>query len=172
MVAHDRWLLSQTGCEIWALDEQGIHHFPTFQAYDDDRHAKATAAASETKKEQPAISPADQGDAQRRSMSRDELKRLKRQEAEARNAMHKKLKPLKDQYAKLEARLNDVMTAESDAEQKLADPATYAKNDEYTALLNSYNSLKSECEDLMDKMAQLETQINAIENEAGKDSDA
>lgn len=79
---------------------------------------------------------------------------------------------LRDQYAKLEARLNDVMTAESDAEQKLADPATYAKNDEYTVLLNSYNSLKSECEDLMDKMAQLETQINAIENEAGKDSDA
>ena len=171
MVAHDRWLLSQTGCEIWALDEQGIHHFPTFQAYDDDRHAKAAAAVSETKKEQPAISPAE-GDAQRRSMSRDELKRLKRQEAEARNAMHKKLKPLRDQYAKLEARLNDVMTAGSDAEQKLADPATYAKNDEYTALLNSYNSLKSECEDLMDKMAQLETQINAIENEAGKDSDA
>ena len=79
MVAHDRWLLSQTGCEIWALDEQGIHHFPTFQAYDDDRHAKAAAAVSETKKEQPAISPAE-GDAQRRSMSREELKRLKREQ--------------------------------------------------------------------------------------------
>ena len=110
------------------IRDRGIHHFPTFQAYDDDRHAKAAAAVSETKKEQPAISPAE-GDAQRRSMSREELKRLKRQEAEARNAMHKKLKPLRDQYAKLEARLNDVMTAESDAEQKLADPATYAKND-------------------------------------------
>ena len=61
------------------------------------------------------------------------------------------------------------MTEESDAEQKLADPATYADTEKYTALLNSYNSLKSECDELMDKMAELETQIGDIEKKAEKD---
>ena len=99
----------------------------------------------------------------RNALSRDELRRLKREQAEARNALHKKLKPLKDKYARLEQRLAEAMEEEHEAETRLADPATYADQQAYGKLVTRYEELKAECEDLMEQMAAIESEMAKAE---------
>ena len=167
MVAHDRWLLGETNCEIWALDREGIHDYASFAAYDEARHSlPAKEASGAPKPVQPQ--QAAQSQAQPKSLSREEQKRLRREQAEARNALHKKLKPLKEKYAKLEEELNRAMEEEQETEHKLADPETYADKNLSTTLLARYNELKLLCEKLFLDLEELEGQIRTIEEEAGK----
>ena len=167
MVAHDRWLLGETNCEIWALDREGIHDYASFAAYDEARHSlPAQEASGAPKPVQPQ--QAAQSQAQPKSLSREEQKRLRREQAEARNALHKKLKPLKEKYAKLEEELNRAMEEEQETEHKLADPETYADKNLSTTLLARYNELKLLCEKLFLDLEEIEGQIRTIEEEAGK----
>lgn len=170
MVAHDRWLLSETGCEIYAVDEKGLHHFDTFVAYDADRHLQLMPSGQATTVSTMAKSKATVVQTPHLSQSKEQIKRLKREQAESRNALHKQLKPLKESYAEFETRLDQAMEEESNAEKRLADPATYADQKLSTELLKHYEGLKSECEDLMQKMGNIEQQIKTIENKFSEKS--
>ena len=166
MVAHDRWLLSEVGAEAWALDEHGITPYADFAAYDAARRAALDAA---TPKPAGRGAPSAQGaqaapaDNARANLSRDDLKKLKREEAERRNALHKKLKPLQQRYAALENDLAARMDEQTEVEQLLADPAVYADAARSAELLKRFNDLKDIVERLMDDMAAAEEEIAAIE---------
>ncbi|HJA78158.1 MAG TPA: ABC-F family ATP-binding cassette domain-containing protein [Candidatus Desulfovibrio intestinavium] len=166
MVAHDRWLLSEVGAEAWALDEHGITPYPDFAAYDAARRAALDALAPKPAgKAAPSAqavqaAPADNA---RANLSRDDLKKLKREEAERRNALHKKLKPLQQRYAALEDELAARMDEQTEVEQLLADPSVYADAARSTELLRRFNELKELVERLMDDMAAVEEQIAEIE---------
>ena len=101
--------------------------------------------------------------APRANLSREEQKRLKREQAERRNALHKELKPLQQKYAALEGELEKAMNEQSDVETQLADPAVYADGARSTELLKRFNELRDLTERLMEDMAALEEQIAAIE---------
>ena len=159
MVAHDRWLLSQVGAEAWALDAGGITVYPDFRSYDEARRAAlekdGTSAGS-------AARPAS-AEAARSGLSREEQKRIKREQAERRNALYTELKPLQQRYAALEKELETTMAQQTDVEQQLADPAVYADGARSTELLKSFSALRDACERIMEDMAALEEQIAAIE---------
>lgn len=162
MVAHDRWLLSQVGAEAWALDEKGITVYPDFASYDTARRA-----ALENGSASPGLNASGKAgkpdNAPRANLSREEQKRLKREQAERRNALHKELKPLQQKYAALEGELEKAMNEQSDVEAQLADPAVYADGARSTGLLKRFNELRDLTERLMEDMAALEEQIAAIE---------
>ena len=162
MVAHDRWLLSQVGAEAWALDEKGITVYPDFASYDTARRA-----ALESGSVSPSLNASNKAEksdnAPRANLSREEQKRLKREQAERRNALHKELKPLQQKYAALEGELEKAMNEQSDVETQLADPAVYADGARSTELLKRFNELRDLTERLMEDMAALEAQIAAIE---------
>ena len=162
MVAHDRWLLSQVGAEAWALDEKGITVYPDFVSYDTARRA-----ALESGSVSPSLNASNKAEkadnAPRANLSREEQKRLKREQAERRNALHKELKPLQQKYAALEGELEKAMNEQSDVETQLADPAVYADGARSTELLKRFNELRDLTERLMEDMAALEEQIAAIE---------
>ena len=162
MVAHDRWLLSQVGAEAWALDEKGITVYPDFASYDTARRA-----ALESGSVSPSLNASNKAEkpdnAPRANLSREEQKRLKREQAERRNALHKELKPLQQKYAALEGELEKAMNEQSDVETQLADPAVYADGARSTELLKRFNELRDLTERLMEDMAALEEQIAAIE---------
>lgn len=162
MVAHDRWLLSQVGAEAWALDEKGITVYPDFASYDTARRA-----ALESGSVSPSLNASNKAEkpdnAPRANLSREEQKRLKREQAERRNALHKELKPLQQKYAALEGELEKAMNEQSDVETQLADPAVYADGTRSTELLKRFNELRDLTERLMEDMAALEEQIAAIE---------
>ena len=167
MVAHDRWLLSEVGAEAWALDDKGITVYPDFAAYDAARRA-ALEEGKPAGKAAPAAAAAGAAsapaaDASRAGLSRDELKKLKREEAERRNALHKKLKPLQQRYATLETELAARMDEQVEVEQLLADPEVYADAARSTELLKRFNDLKDTVDRLMDEMSAVEEQIAEIE---------
>ena len=111
----------------------------------------------------PGAASAPAADASRAGLSRDELKKLKREEAERRNALHKKLKPLQQRYATLETELAARMDEQVEVEQLLADPEVYADAARSTELLKRFNDLKDTVDRLMDDMSAVEEQIAEIE---------
>lgn len=153
MVAHDRWLLNQTGAEAWELNENGIFVHPDFEEYDAAHHARQVA---ETPRARPV-----------QNLPREELKRLKREQADRRNLLHKKIKPLQTRYAALEEKLNECMNRQQSVEQSLADPEIYADVKRSSELLAEFDACRRESERLLEEMDKLERQIAdlQVENE-------
>lgn len=162
MVAHDRWLLSQVGAEAWELDKKGITVFPDFVAYDMERRARNAAAASggngQGAQAQDAGSAGDAG----QGLSREEQKRLKREQAERRNALHKELKPLQSKYDAMEKELAKVLDEQGTVEAQLADPEIYADHARSSELLKTFEACKKRGEDLFEEMTALEERMDAV----------
>lgn len=158
MVAHDRWLLSSVGAEAWALSPRGITVYENFDRYDAARRAELAASGAKGIEDDGPRAGRDKP-----ALSREELKQLKRAQAEQRNALYKELKPLQEQYARQEAQLEAWMNEQAEVEGQLADPAVYADNTRATALLRRFNELRPLVDDLMEEMAALETRINDLE---------
>ena len=162
MVAHDRWLLSQVGAEAWALDEKGITVYPDFASYDTARRA-----ALESGSVSPSLNASNKAEkpdnAPRANLSREEQKRLKREQAEQRNALYKKMRPKQEAYAKLETQLEALLTEQSDVEAALADPEVYADGNKTTELLKKFSQLKESSEQALEKLGELEAELAELE---------
>lgn len=172
MVAHDRWLLSQVGAEAWELNENGLTVHAGFAAYDAARRVRLAGAGQESRgggTALPGAGPAQRGkmsaappQSAAPALSREEQKRLKREQAEKRNALHKELKPLQGRYAALEAELARVLDEQGALEGQLADPEVYADHSRSGDLLKRFENCKKSGEDLLEKMAELEEKMAAI----------
>ncbi|MDO5484421.1 MAG: ABC-F family ATP-binding cassette domain-containing protein, partial [Desulfovibrionaceae bacterium] len=170
MVAHDRWLLGEVGAEAWELGPQGLTVHNDFAAYDRVRRARlaegapAPAAVSATsgKAAQPAMPSGQEG--ARQPLSREDQKRLKREQAEKRNALHKELKPLQSRYAGLEAQLTALMDEQATVEAQLADPEVYADHARSSELLRRFEECRRQSEDMLEEMATLEEKMEAVRN--------
>ncbi|MBO4312690.1 MAG: ABC-F family ATP-binding cassette domain-containing protein [Desulfovibrio sp.] len=169
MVAHDRWLLTQVGAEAWELDDRGITVHPDFAAYDALRHAQAVKGPNARQEDARG---ADAAQPPMPALSREEQKRLKREQAERRNALHRAVKPLKADYEKKEAKLANVMAEQDEVEKQLADPDVYADHARSDGLLTRFEACRRESDDLMEAMASLEEKIAAVRAEYGMADDA
>ncbi len=155
MVAHDRWLLSELGAEVWELTPSGLTVHADFAAYDAARKARVAGISGTAL----LRIGEDQDRAQKESesgLSREEQKRLKRAQAEARNALHRELKPLQEKSARLEAELGRIMAEQGDVEALLADPEVYADHGRSGELLKRFQLLKDRGEKIFEEMALLE----------------
>ncbi|OXS28608.1 MAG: ABC transporter ATP-binding protein [Desulfovibrio sp. MES5] len=161
MVAHDRWLLSQVGAEAWELDKKGITVFPDFVAYDAERRARNAAAGAGGGQGAQAQEAGSAGDAGQ-GLSREEQKRLKREQAERRNALHKELKPLQSKYDAMEKELAKVLDEQGTVEAQLADPEVYADHARSSELLKTFEACKKRGEDLFEEMTALEERMDAV----------
>lgn len=154
MVAHDRWLLSQTGAEAWELAPDGLIVHPDFAAYDQARRQKNEPASDAAIKTTPA--EAEQ------PLTRDEQKRIKREQAERRNALHKLIKPKEQLYKKLESDLNKVIERQEDIEKKLADPDIYSDNSKARELLADFEKCRVSADRIMEEMDKLEKDMDEM----------
>ncbi|MFT4300839.1 MAG: ABC-F family ATP-binding cassette domain-containing protein [Desulfovibrio sp.] len=163
MVAHDRWLLSQVGAEAWELDKKGLTVFSDFASYDAVRRARMTGTSGNADSGRSTGAAQDSsltGDAQ--GLSRDEQKRLKREQAEKRNAMHKEMKPLQTRYDAMEKELAKVLDEQGTTEAQLADPEVYADHARSSELLKTFEACKKRGEDLFEEMTALEEHMEAV----------
>lgn len=160
MVAHDRRLLAEAAEEVWLLDKGNFVVFDRgYEQYAEAR--KAAALEGGTSLQAPAAS--DAGEAVKSSLSRDEQRRLKREQAESRNALYKKMKPLQTRYAELEKDLESVLEQLGQSESLLADPDVYADSARTTELLKKFHALQAKSESVMEKMANLEARLAVFE---------
>lgn len=88
---------------------------------------------------------------------------MKREQAEKRNALHKRLKPLKEAYAGREAELEGVLTEQAEVEQLLADPDIFADRTRTSELLARFEHCRTESERLLEQLAALEEEIRQME---------
>ena len=154
LVAHDRWLLGRVAEQIWELSSSGIEaHVNGFEEYEHKRRERAAAL-------QESQAPDNSG---QRQLSREEVKRAKREQAELRNAIYRELKPKRAVMDKLESDLDKVLTEMDAAEQALADPEIYADGKKAAELLKTYQDCKDKSETLMEQMASLEEEISSLE---------
>lgn len=151
MVAHDRWLLSQVGAEVWAISDKGITRYENFNEYDESRKILPETPPEPEKAREGAS-----------ALSREEQKKLKRQQAEARNALHKKIAPLRKRYGELENELTRALDAQANAESELAKPEVYADREKSNALLKDFENYRRESERLLMEMDKLERQIDDL----------
>lgn len=155
-VAHDRYLLTSVAEEVWELTGEGLqHHLGGFEAYDASR--REALAESEPEREAP----------EKRRMSKEE----KRRQAELRNRMYRKLKPLKKEYAKMESELEEVLGEQSQLESEMNDPQTYEQPEKALKLNARYREVEDWVEHLMERMAEIEQEMEAISGEGGLDEE-
>ena len=96
-------------------------------------------------------------------MSREDLKKLKREQAEQRNALYKQLKPLQARYAEQETSLEGVLARQEEVEGLLADPAVYADGAKAAELLKEFHALQERSEKELEALGELEAQIADLE---------
>jgi ATP-binding cassette subfamily F protein 3 len=149
MVAHDRWLLSTVAEEVWLLNEKGLTVYENgFEQYDEARRALQNAGES----------PKREGAA----FARDEQRRVRREEAEKRNALSRKIRPAQEEYARLEQELEGLFAEQHDVEGKLADPAIYADAAQSDELLRRFAGMKDRSERIVERMSALEAELDLL----------
>lgn len=149
-VAHDRYLLSEVAEEVWSLTDKGFDVFlGGFVQYDDCRRNAETCEA-----------PVVEG-SEKRKLSREE----KRRQAEERNRLYRRLKPLKSEYDKLEKELETVLEEQATLEEQMNDPATYEKPEQALHLNSRYKEVEDWSENLMERMGILEAEMTTMQEE-------
>lgn len=108
--------------------------------------AKTTAAQADT----PAAPKPAEG---------KKTKEQKRAEAQARAALNKKLKGVRNQLKKIEAELDKKRARYDELMELMASEELYADQDKFNAALGEYNGLKQELPKLEDEWLELSTQI-------------
>ncbi|MDL2267547.1 ATP-binding cassette domain-containing protein [Desulfovibrio sp. OttesenSCG-928-G15] len=158
MVAHDRYLLSEAADQIWALSPEG------FALYENGFDEYADARKKQRQEENSRAQELRRKEASRTSgLSREDVKRRKREQAEARKALYKAMKPLQERYDELEARLQEVFTRQTETEALLADPEVYANSAKTTELLKEFHTLTEQSERLLEDLAQAEEALAPYE---------
>jgi ATP-binding cassette subfamily F protein 3 len=149
MVAHDRYLLSEVAGQVWEMTEGGLMiHEGGYTAYSEARKQLKNTAIPTTAPPRPA--------------SREEQKRIKREQALLREQLRKEQKPLQEAYAGLEKELEKTLQRQSEVETLLADAQIYADSGKATELLKEFHQLQNSSEEMMEKMAGLEKRLTEI----------
>ena len=159
MVAHDRYLLSEVADEVWMLDNGRMTVFDRgYEQYAEARKSLASAEGGGS-----GAGGNDAALATKASLSREDQKRLKREQAELRNRLYKEMKPLQDRYAVLEKDLERTLVALAETEAVLADPEVYADSARTTTLLKEFHLMQAFSETMLETMAELEMELKEYE---------
>jgi ATP-binding cassette subfamily F protein 3 len=98
----------------------------------------------------------------KKTLSRKEERRI---EAERRNALSKKLKPLKQRLEKIEREVETMEERKAEIEALMADPGFYDDSDEVKKISLEYESIKTDLVDHMHKWEEIAGRIEFVENE-------
>jgi ATP-binding cassette subfamily F protein 3 len=119
---------------------------------------------SDQEVEKEANSPAKQED---NTISRKEQRRI---EAERRNALSKKLKPLKNRLSEIEKDIDKKETRQAEIETEMADPAFYDDSDRVKEVSLEYEDIKMEMGDLLNKWEEIAGRIEYVESEYDREN--
>lgn len=158
MVAHDRHLLGEAADQIWTLSPGGFAMFE--RGFDEYAEYRKKALQAENVK----ASELRRTEAGRTTgLSREDVRRKKRERAEARKALSRTMKPLQDRYAALESEWEDALARQAETEALLADQTVYNDSGRATELLKEFHQLQSRAETLLERLAGAEEELAPYE---------
>jgi ATP-binding cassette subfamily F protein 3 len=138
-VSHNRSFVNQLATVIWEVKDGGILPFPGnlddwwYHQRQLQAEAQAAAPGQDGGARGGAVAPGPGGERERR-----------RAEAEARNARYRVEKPLREEIARLEARIEALEAEEKEASAALADPALYEDYARAKPLIDRQRAAKDE----------------------------
>ncbi|WP_291321802.1 ribosomal protection-like ABC-F family protein [Desulfonatronospira sp.] len=158
LIAHDRFLLSQTAEEVWSLDNgRVVEHGMGFDDYYQNFFLQEKDFQVPDSVEQKNRTPGRNQNIQ---------KEKKRREARLRNQLYQDLQPLKKEYQDKEQRLESCLQRQEKLESAMAHPETYQEPDGFRKINMEYQDLCLESDRLMHRLEELEQKITELE--AGK----
>ena len=113
---------------------------------------ESTPAATKSSSTQPSAAAPKPAEGKK-------TKEQKRAEAQARAALNKKLKGVRNQLKKIETELEKRRARYDELMELMASEELYADQDKFNAALGEYNGLKQELPKLEDEWLELSTQI-------------
>ena len=152
-VAHDRMLLSKAAEEIWAVGRDGL----TIWSGGYEEYARAVEEAKTASETEGALEKNGP------RPSKKEEKEKKRRQAEERNAIYRKLRPMQEKYVVFEAELGELLDEQANLEEQLSDQAVYADQALFSELSRRYAELGERSERLLHKMDALEREMAVLE---------
>jgi ATP-binding cassette subfamily F protein 3 len=136
-VSHNRSFVNQLATVVWEVKDGGVLPFPG-NLEDWWYHQRQLAAAAEATA--PAGGTSRLAEAQVPTSDRER----RRAEADARNARYRLEKPLRDEIARLEARIEALEAEERETTAALADPALYSDFARAKPLIERQHAAKEE----------------------------
>lgn len=161
MVAHDRHLLSTVADEIWALGENGLTVYEGgYPEYDAARKAQKNENISAEAEVASGISAKVVP-----SLTKEDVKRLRREKAEQRNALSRRMRPYQEAIAAKEKELEALMSEQTETESLLSNPDIYADSAKAAGLTKRYHAIQTQYEELFAEIERLEAILAPFEEE-------
>jgi ATP-binding cassette, subfamily F, member 3 len=158
-VSHNRSFIRRLATRIWNVEDGRVETYPgTLDEYMDFCRARVEASATAA---EPAGPRAEGREA------RSEEKARKRLEAERRAERRRRVGPIEEEIAALEARIAELEVLERDAGARLADPVVYQDTAGCQRLLAEYTRAHDELEALTTRWTAAQEALEAAERELG-----
>ena len=155
IVSHDRDFLQPLVNKVAELANGGIRVYPgSFEDYLEKKRRERQAADS-------TIEDEHAGEIRRSQREKER----KREEARKRNERYRKLKPLRDDLARVENRIEELEALKARLEESLADEVVYKDAERARELNRSYKETAQTLTGLYEEWARLQEGIDAIERE-------
>jgi len=147
IVSHDRAFLDPLVNKVWEFSNGRLRtHLGTVSEYIERKRGN---------REQEVPQEVTQG-----VISARDRRRI---EAERRQALSAKLRPLRKQLGKIETTIADFEDRKHELERRLGDPSSYRSSEEAKSLTDSYREIQKSLEHLYGEWESLMTQITGIE---------
>src|SRR5512133_1569999 len=157
-VSHNRSFVNQLATTIWEVKDGGVLPFPG--NLDDWWYHQKQLAAEVASSGEAATAGDPAGDGAASEKDR------RRAEAEARNARYRLEKPIRDEIARLEARIDALEKEERDATAALADPALYEDFAKAKPVMERQRAAKDELAELYGAWEAAHERLEAIAGDA------
>ncbi|MFO7817970.1 MAG: ATP-binding cassette domain-containing protein [Desulfovibrionales bacterium] len=153
LVAHDRLLLHKVAGEIWQVNARSLDYLKGGVAEYIEGFKKS--GLNDNFKTDSAISEDITKSA----------KEIKRSQAERRNEIFQRLKPLQQEFKQLEDSLEGHLKFQEDIEKRLTMPETYKDTEKIKNLNCDLNASKTESESIFERMSRIEEEIEILQDE-------
>jgi ATP-binding cassette subfamily F protein 3 len=153
LVAHDRQLLHEVAEEVWMVGESDL--CPLAGGVEEYVRAFRESAVSESAGTDPG----------KQKAAPPSAKEIKRRQAERRNELHRRLKPLQEEFSRLESRLEETIAFQEETETALSSPATYQDPERIKSLNQELKKARLESEEIFGRMSGIEEEIKMLKRE-------
>ena len=169
LISHDRHLMDAVANKVAYVEDGRVTLYPgnysDFQRLWKKRLKQEKPAGPGSA---PAAKPAAKaGDKTGRGETAQERAARKRAEAEARNRLHRKLKPLKEELARLEAQVEETSAALDALVEQMVDPAAYQDGERWARLSKEHERTKARLEKLTARWEAVALKLEELEAAAG-----
>ena len=167
MVAHDRNLLARVAEQIWEFNPTGLKiYLGGYAEYNQARKEEQRLLENDNAKPGGVKQSASEKVPSRKStdgLDKEQIKALRRERAEQRNALSRKFKPQQDAYNAKEKELEEALHRQSSVEAELALPEVYADSARTSELLTEFTQLGQKVDVLLADLEKLEAGLAEFE---------